>query len=196
MRRRALVIAALVGIAVSAWWWQGRPTRGAGDADASAADPVEPDEPPVVEQQPVPPRASPEVMHPAPQADPQRHTERERVRRALSERWHEAAEEAPILPGSAFRDAMVEDLIPLVKECQSLAGGAGRFRAAFNLLGAPDVGGFVESVELLDENELDDPAFLECVEQSALSITFDADAAGRNRLRMSLRLGKKDTETE
>ena len=192
MRRAAPVVAGLIAVAVLAWWLR-RPEAPTPETSATRANVAA--EPSVDEPVPTAAARTREAPQPDRDDDPPT-TVRERVRRALAERWDEGTEALPILPGSAFRDAMVEELIPLVRECQSLAGEAGRFRGAFDLLGDPDVGGFVESVEFLEGNELDDPAFVECVEQSALSITFDAEAAGRNRVRIGLRLGQEDTPTE
>lgn len=87
-----------------------------------------------------------------------------------------------------------EQFIPLVDECHALAreqnpGLTGLLNLDVEIVGDADLGGVVDSLEPSRNNEVHDPAMLECVRESLLSITLPApDLAGRDALMLSLRL--------
>lgn len=106
----------------------------------------------------------------------------------------DARAEDAILDGKLFSPQFKEDLMPLIRECHATRRSvvpdlAGRFGGAFYLRAAPDIGLIVEDVEFLEENEVDDPEFLECVRHSAFSMPFPpTTATGHNKVRLFLDL--------
>lgn len=116
---------------------------------------------------------------------------RDSAQRRLLEKWPQPPDDQRpvVIDASAFSTHLKDDLIPLIRECRKLStsSDAGRLQVAFELLADPDIGGIVESVEFPEGNEVVDEQILECIRESALSITFPSEAAGRNRVRLSLR---------
>lgn len=85
-----------------------------------------------------------------------------------------------------------EDVMPLADECYeqalerdpSIAGGLG---LQFAIIGDEDVGGLVESVELEDGSDIQDPEMLECMRETLLSTVFPApDDSGETGVRLTL----------
>ncbi len=85
-----------------------------------------------------------------------------------------------------------EDVMPLADECYeqalerdpSIAGGLG---LQFAIIGDEDVGGLVESVELEDGSDIQDPEMLECMRETLLSTIFPApDDSGETDVRLTL----------
>ncbi len=113
------------------------------------------------------------------------------MQRRLQSKWGEpsSGQPAPVIDGQAFSTHLKNDLLPLVRECRESipATTTGRLHVAFEILADPDIGGIVESVEFLETNEVADADMLECIRESALSITFASEATGRNQVRLSQR---------
>lgn len=85
-----------------------------------------------------------------------------------------------------------DDVMPLADECYaqalerdpSIAGGLG---LQFAIIGDEDVGGLVESVELEDGSDIQDPEMLECMRETLLSTIFPApDDSGETGVRLTL----------
>lgn len=89
---------------------------------------------------------------------------------------------------------MNEDLMPLVDECYALARETqpeltGMLVLNVEMIGDEDIGGVVESVGLGAENEIVDPALVECVQESLLSITLPPPPeGGKDAIEMQMRL--------
>lgn len=107
-------------------------------------------------------------------------------------------------PGEGVRDrsdgelgdlvqAVNDDLLPLAEECyeEALAEHPdlrGMADLEISILGDEDLGGIVESLELGEGNEIDDPGFSECLRETLLSTIFPAPADGGQRdVRLTLR---------
>lgn len=85
-----------------------------------------------------------------------------------------------------------EDVMPLAQECYeqalerdaSIAGGLG---LQFAIIGDEDVGGLVESVDLEEDSDIQDPEMLECMRETLLSTIFPApDDSGETGVRLTL----------
>lgn len=89
---------------------------------------------------------------------------------------------------------MNEDLMPLVDECYALARETqpeltGLLVLNVEMIGDEDIGGVVESAVLGPENELVDPALVECVQESLLSVTLPPPPeGGKEELQLHMRL--------
>jgi hypothetical protein len=72
---------------------------------------------------------------------------------------------------------MNEELMPLVDECYALAretqpGLTGMLVLDVEMIGDEEIGGVVETVAPGKDNEIADPALVECVQESLLSVTL------------------------
>lgn len=90
-------------------------------------------------------------------------------------------------PGELSADyirEVIRDAIPLVKECYELGlrGApelAGTLKVTFTIIGEPEVGGIVESVQIPDDSPLaQQPTMRECIEQTMLSLEFPQPTGG------------------
>ena len=146
--------------------------------------------------------------------------ERERYRRAIrqsiAERSAPDGVRAPGAPsaagaGEGLKDRsggqlsglmkdLQEDLMPLADECYAqalerdpkLAGGLG---LQFAIIGDEDIGGLVESVELEDDSDIQDPEMIECMRETLLSTIFPApDDSGSTDVRLTLRFSPDEAE--
>jgi hypothetical protein len=104
-----------------------------------------------------------------------------------SQRAH-AADEADGAPlGSLNKDyirtTVVDDVVPLVRECyehllERDETTRGRVVMSFDILGDESVGGIVDGVEFLEETDLTDEGFGECVRESMASAVFEPPEGG------------------
>lgn len=71
--------------------------------------------------------------------------------------------------------SVLEQGVPLFVEClESLPEAAtGKLQLRADIIGEPELGAIVETVEVVDDS-LDEPAFEECLRESAYSIALDA----------------------
>lgn len=89
---------------------------------------------------------------------------------------------------------MNEDLMPLVDECYALARETqpeltGLLVLDVEMIGDADLGGVIESAVLGKENELVDPALVECVQESLLSVTLPPPPeGGKDAIQLQMRL--------
>jgi hypothetical protein len=89
---------------------------------------------------------------------------------------------------------MNEDLMPLADECYALAREtqpelAGMLVIDVEIIGDEDIGGVIETATPGQDNELADPALLECVRESLLSTTLPPPPeGGKDAISLSLRL--------
>lgn len=82
-----------------------------------------------------------------------------------------------------IRKTVVEEALPLVKECydnllETDPDAVGRVVLQFAIMGDESVGGIVEEVGFSEDSELQDEDFRECVAQSMMSTVFDPPAGG------------------
>lgn len=84
------------------------------------------------------------------------------------------------------------DVMPLADECYEQAlerdpTVAGSLNLQFEVIGDQDVGGLVESVELEESSEIQDPEMVECIRETLLSTIFPApDDSGATGVRLTL----------
>jgi hypothetical protein len=78
-----------------------------------------------------------------------------------------------------IRTRVHEDLLPLAKDCYASAlkrdpKMAGKLVVHFRIIGDRKVGGVVDETKLLDGTTLTDPEMQTCVQESMMSVSFDA----------------------
>ena len=82
-----------------------------------------------------------------------------------------------------IQERVRNDFFPLARQCYADGLGqnpalAGKVVFAFNIVGDAKTGGIVEAVDVLNESTLRDPAVIDCMRQSFLSIVFPPPAGG------------------
>jgi hypothetical protein len=93
---------------------------------------------------------------------------------------------------------MNEELMPLVDECYALARETqpeltGMLVLNVEMIGDEDIGGVVESAGLGPDSEIVDPALVECVHESLLSITLPPPPeGGKSAIQMQMLLEPED----
>jgi hypothetical protein len=85
---------------------------------------------------------------------------------------------------SYIRQRVHEDLLPLAKDCYASAlkrdpKMAGKLVVHFRIIGDRKVGGVVDETKLLDGTTLTDPEMQTCVQESMMSVSFDAPPGDR-----------------
>lgn len=109
------------------------------------------------------------------------------IQRALDARRaaDDAGDDAPLgtLPKEYIRKTVVDEALPLVKECynnllETDPDAVGRVVLQFAIMGDESVGGIVEDVAFSEDSELQDEDFRECVAQSMMSTVFDPPRGG------------------
>jgi len=86
-----------------------------------------------------------------------------------------------------------EDVMPLADECYELALAtdpklAGMLDLNLEIIADEDIGGLVESVDLGEENEIDNAEMTQCIQETILSTAFPAlGDTGRTGARLTLR---------
>ena len=113
------------------------------------------------------------------------------------------AADSPDRPGTLVdrtgaRDALVrylnQDFIPLARECIAQAHGRspelrGMLALGVETLAADELGAVVEKAEFAARNEVHDPELLECIRETALSVTFPPPlVTGREQFELTLRV--------
>ena len=94
----------------------------------------------------------------------------------------------------AMFGAIRADLIPLADECLELARERqpdlrGVFDVRFDVIGDDDIGGLVETFELGDDNDINDPDLIECVRETTLSTLFPPpEGTDRQELRLAIEI--------
>jgi len=135
---------------------------------------------------------------------------RERIWDALSERHGlqpaaagcaapspSAASLLPSLDRKYVRDALEQQFEPVALECYNRAPGPDRslgtnLSVEVTIVGAEDVGGVVEEIEVDVDAQLATPFMRECLRESALALTFDPPAVGgRVKAKYPLTFGRE-----
>lgn len=89
----------------------------------------------------------------------------------------------PALPREYIHERIVEDLVPLARDCYNDLlpkddQGPGKLVLAFEILGDESVGGIVDSVVPGEGSTLLEPQFVECMSESMMSVVFEPPEGG------------------
>ncbi len=82
-----------------------------------------------------------------------------------------------------IQDRVRNEFFPLARKCygdmsERIADAGGRVVLAFDIVGNKNIGGIVEQVDVLNKSTLRDPAFIDCMRQSFLSVRFPPPEGG------------------
>ncbi len=216
----AVVLAILVAILLWRPWDEGDEPISRARAEAPAVERAAPSQPRSEPIEVAVPRA---VTKKKGVSKEERTRYQRAIRRAMSERGSKASEvdgersaperspEQKAAPGDGLTDRsdgsltgllkdFNDDVMPLADECYQqalerdpeLAGG---LNMQFQIIGDEEVGGLVESVDLLEDSDIQDAEMIECMRETLLSTIFPApDGSGSTGVELSLRFAPDEPE--